>query len=116
MDRCQRCSNYVEWFADFWGCEVYETYRGFIAYEIEPEKLFITHFFIAKEYRETIREFHDFFKEFKEIARKLGKKKIETSNDKSTDRARALVYIEQKVAKFVLTRETDEEYFLEYIL
>ena len=107
---------FIEWFREFWDCDVYQTSFGFIAFETNEDDLFISHFFIGKKYRKTIKEFHDFFKDFKTLARKLNKKKILTSIDKTTPRYKALLYIEQKVAKFVLTDEDEEKYSLEYIL
>ena len=78
--------------------------------------MFITHFFIASKHRKDIKRFHDFFHAFKEIARAHGKPFIRTSIHTETKRWRALLYIEQKVAKFKITDKTDDEYFLEYKL
>ena len=107
---------FIEWFAEFWDSDIYQTPQGFIAYETHADHLFISHFFIGKSHRKTIREFHDFFKDFKKIARELNKKKILTTIDKTTPRYKALLYIEQKVAKFVLTDEDPEKFMLEYVL
>ena len=109
-------SFFIEWFKEFWNSEVFLTYIGFIAYEVNPDDLFITHFFIGKDRRKDIERFHDFFKSFQEIARGMGKKKIRTSIHKSTPRWRELLWVEQRVAGFKITSKTEDEFMLEYIL
>ena len=88
---------------------------GFLAYEVSPESIFVSHWYIHPEFR-SISECRKWMDLLIMTGMKLKKEKILSTIDTTVPRYKAMVWMYVNWLKFDLVGSDDSEYRLEYIV